>query len=60
MTDLLRFTIDCITGTISSFSINIMKYNYIPSQRTCIIIIIISLTRHLPKYLMSMHGLMDS
>jgi hypothetical protein len=59
MTDLLRFTIDCITGTISSFSINIMKYNYIPSQRTCIIIII-SLTRHLPKCLMSMHGLMDS
>jgi hypothetical protein len=36
MTGLLRSTIDCITGIASSFPTNIMKYDYVPSQRTCV------------------------
>jgi hypothetical protein len=39
MTGLLRSTIDYITCTTSSFSTNIMKYDCVLLQCTCIILV---------------------
>jgi hypothetical protein len=41
MTSLLRSIIDCIANTVSPLPTNIIKYDYIPSQRTSIILVYI-------------------